>query len=139
MKTLIFLTAENANLTADNKMNIFGVFNQINAPKFPAVHPILSVVVKVGLELGEQPNNRKMTLYLTGPDANNQQIKMMEDIINFPARVGGLDPEHIMIIIVNGIAFPHEGTYQFLLHIDDRFLASLSLQASILEPAKKEG
>jgi hypothetical protein len=139
MKTLIFLTAENANLTQDNKINIFGIFNQINSVKYPAVHPSLSIVIKVSLELGEDPKNRKLTLYFAGPDANQQQVKMMENVINFPPRVGSIDPEHVMILNVNGLVIPKEGTFQFLLHLDDRFLSALSLNAALIEAVKKEG
>ena len=68
MKTLVFLTADFANLTGDNKLNIMGVFNQIFAQKFPARHPQFHLVIKLGLELGEEPKDRKLTIYLVGED-----------------------------------------------------------------------
>jgi hypothetical protein len=132
MKTLIFLTAENANLTIDNKINIFSIFNQINAPQFPTTFLHLTVVIKLGLELAERPDNRKITLFFAGEDSNTQQVKMMEDTINFPNRIGGLTPEHVMILNVNMIGFPEPGTYQFILHVDDQFQANLSLYASLI-------
>ncbi len=131
MRTLIFLTAENANLSVDNKINIFGIFNQIKSPTFPVAYPRLIVVIKLGLELAEEPKHRKMTLYFAGEDANIQNVKMVEMEINFPQRVGGLDPEHVTILNINVIAFPKEGTYQFILHVDDKFQSSLSLYASL--------
>jgi len=127
MKTLLFLTADFANLTQDNKVNILGIFNQVFAPKFPTLHPQYHLVVKVGLEPGEEPKNRKLTLYLVGEDANAAKVKVFEETFDFPERIGGFDPEHAVIMSVQGMVFPAQGTYQFLLHIDDRFLASLSL------------
>jgi len=127
MKTLLFLTADFANLTQDNKVNILGIFNQIFAHKFPTMHSQFSLVVKVGLETGEEPKNRKLTLFLVGEDANIARVKLLEETFNFPERIGGLDPEHSVIMNVRGMVFPVPGTYQFLLHIDDRFLSSLSL------------
>ncbi|HEX9386983.1 MAG TPA: hypothetical protein VF918_11740 [Anaerolineales bacterium] len=132
MKTLLFLTADSANLTQDKKINILGIFNQIFASKFPALHPQLTLVIKLGLEPGEQRMNRKLTLYFAGEDANRQQVKMFDEAFDFPERVGGLDPEHVTIIDIRGILFPAEGTYQFLMHMDDRYLASLSLYLSSL-------
>lgn len=129
MRTLIFLTAENANITSDGKINIFGIFNLINAPQFPTVYARPTLVIKLGLELAEEPNNRKFTLYFVGEDANAQKIKIMEDMFTFPPRVGGLDPEHVMIFNIVALGFEKPGTYQFILHIDDHFQASLSLYA----------
>ncbi len=134
MRTLIFLTAENANTTVDGKINIFGIFNQINAVQFPTVYARPTIVIKLGLELAEEPNNRKFTLYFVGEDANAQKIKMIEDVFSFPPRVGGLDPEHVMIFNVVALGFGKPGTYQFILHIDDHFQSSLSLYARQAEP-----
>jgi len=139
MKTLIFLTAENANLTIDNKINIFSIFNQINATGFPTGFPHLTVVIKLGLELAERPENRKLTLYFSGEDCNFQQVKMFENVFSFPPRVGGLTPEHVVILNINMIGFPEPGTYQFILHIDDQFQSSLSLYASIVPEQPKIG
>ena len=127
MKTLLFLTADFANLTQDNKVNILGIFNQVFAPRFPALLPQYHLIAKVGLEPGEEPKNRKLTLYLVGEDANVAKVKIFEETFDFPERSGGLDPEHAVIMTMQGMVFPKQGTYQFLLHIDDRWLASLSL------------
>ena len=127
MKTLLFLTADYANLTQDSKVNILGIFNQIFAPNYPAIHPQYHLIAKVGLEPGEEPKNRKLTLYIVGEDANKAKVKILEETFDFPERVGGLDPEHAIIMSMQNMVFPVQGTYQFLLHIDDRFLSSLSL------------
>jgi len=135
MKTLLFLTADFANLTHDGKVNILGIFNQVFATKFPTLYPQFDLVTKLGLEPGEERQNRKITLYLVGEDANQTRVKIYEDIINFPERVGGLDPEHAIIIKMQGVVFPAEGTYQFLLHLDDRYLSTLSLYLRHTTPA----
>jgi hypothetical protein len=127
MKTLLFLTADYANLTQENKVNILGIFNQVFASKFPTLVPQYHLIAKVGLEAGEEPKNRKLTLYLVGEDANVAKVKIFEETFSFPERVGGLDPEHAIIMALQGMVFPKQGTYQFLMHIDDRWQASLSL------------
>lgn len=131
MKTLIFVTAENANISQDNKINIFGIFNIIFSEGFPTLYARPTVIVKLGLELAEQPNNRKATLYFAGEDANAQKVKIYEDVFNFPPRIGGLDPEHTIILNVNAIGFEKPGMYQFILHVDDHFQASLLLYAGL--------
>jgi len=139
MKTLLFLTADYANTTVDNKVNIMGVFNQIFASAYPARHSQFHLIVKVGLELGEETSNRKLTIYLVGEDGNTKKIKIFEEVFDFPERVGGLNPEHIAILNFRDFIFPESGTYQFLLHIDDRYLDTLPLYLSSLALPPQSG
>jgi hypothetical protein len=134
MKTLLFLTADFANLTQDNKVNILGIFNQISATQFPTLYPQFDLITKIGLEPGEESKKRKLTIYLVGEDANQTRVKVFEEIFDFPDRIGGLDPEHAVIIKMQGMVFPKEGTYQFILHIDDRYLSSLSFYLRTITP-----
>lgn len=129
MKTEIFVIAENANLTPDKKINIFAIFNRIFSSQFPTAYPRPTIVIKLALELGERATNRKVTLYFTGEDNNAQMVKMMESVIEFPARVGGLNPDTVIILNVNAIGFEKPGTYQFILHVDDNFQSSLLIYA----------
>lgn len=133
MKTEIFVIAENANMTAEGKINIFAIFNRISSSGFPTVYPRPTIVIKLSLELGERPTNRKVTLYFAGEDNNSQQIKMMEDVVEFPPRVGGLNPDTVIILNVNAIGFEKPGTYQFILHVDDNFQASLLIYAELAQ------
>lgn len=139
MKTLVFLTADFANLTGDNKLNIMGVFNQIFAQKFPARHPQFHLVIKLGLELGEEPKDRKLTIYLVGEDGNKEKLKLLEEIFDFPERKGGLIPEHTVILNVRDMVFPQKGTYQFLLHIDDRYLDSSAMHLEEIQLIQQAG
>jgi hypothetical protein len=129
MRTLIFVTAENASASQDGKLNIFAIFNVINATQFPTMYARLTLVIKLGLEAGEEPKNRKVTVYFTGEDANVQKAKLGEFNVDFPPRIGGIDPENVLVLSINAIFLEKPGTYQFLLHVDDRFLSSLSLFA----------
>ena len=139
MKTEIFVIAENANLTADGRINIFAIFNRIKSPQFPTIFPRPTIVVKLALELGERPTNRKATLYFAGEDANAQQVKIMESLINFPARIGGLPPDTVIVLNVNAIGFEKPGTYQFILHIDDNFQSNLMVYAEQVEQPPQIG
>ncbi|MGA9398357.1 MAG: hypothetical protein WBV22_08880 [Anaerolineaceae bacterium] len=139
MKTEIFVIAENANLTQDGKINIFAIFNKINSPQFPTVYPRPTIVIKLALELGERPDNRKVTLYFAGEDSNSQQVKMFENVVTFPQRVGGLNPDTVVILNVNAIGFEKPGMYQFILHVDDNFQASLLIYAELLQQPPQLG
>jgi len=139
MKTEIFVIAENANLTEDKKINIFAIFNRILAAQFPTIYARPTIVIKLALELGERATNRKVTLYFAGEDNNVQQVKMMDQIVEFPPRVGGLNPDTVIILNVNAIGFEKPGTYQFILHVDDNFQASLLIYAERVQQVSQLG
>jgi hypothetical protein len=139
MKTEIFVIAENANMSGEGKINIFAIFNRIYSAQFPAIYPRPTIVIKLALQLGERPNDRKVTLYFAGEDNNAQQVKMMEQVVQFPARVGGLNPDTVLILNVNAIGFEKPGTYQFILHVDDHFQDSLLIYAEQKQPPPPSG
>lgn len=133
MKTEIFVIAENANMSGEGKINIFAIFNRIQSPQFPTIYPRPTIVIKLALELGERPSNRKVALYFAGEDNNSQQVKIMEQVVQFPPRIGGFNPDTVIILNVNAIGFEKPGTYQFILHVDDNFQASLLIYAEQIQ------
>jgi hypothetical protein len=51
MKPLLFLAADYASVTGDGKLNVMGIFNDINAFNFPARHSSMHLIAKLGPEL----------------------------------------------------------------------------------------
>ncbi len=139
MKTEIFVIAENANITQDGRVNIFAIFNQINAPQFPTVYPRPTIVIRLALEIAERPANRKFTLYFAGEDNNAQQVKLAEGMVDFPARVGGLNPDAVIMLNINAIGFEKPGTYQFILHVDDIYQSVLLIYANLIPQQPQVG
>ena len=70
MKLLLILAADYANITNDGKLNVMGIFREINASHFPARHPSMHIVVILGAELGEYGQTRILTIKLRDPDGN---------------------------------------------------------------------
>ncbi len=47
MEVTLALLCDAANVTADGKLNILGVLNRVAVPEFPAVHPAMSLVLRL--------------------------------------------------------------------------------------------
>ena len=109
------------------------------SPQFPLVYPRPTIVIKLSLELGERPTDRKVELFFSGEDANAKIIKLTEAIISFPQRVGGLNPDAVLIMNANAIGFEKQGTYQFILHVDGNFQSSLLVYAEQVQPTVQPG
>lgn len=126
MKKILFLTADYANVTADGKINIMGIFNKIWAHQFPCVHPSFFLIIKIGLELGEFEPQKNIKLKLF-----DEKGKLISDVfdkdVTFPSPKNGEFPEHQIIIEFKGVPFQNAGVYQYVLLIDNKQLDKLDL------------
>jgi hypothetical protein len=116
MELLTFLVADYANVAEGGKLNVMGIFSNIFATNFPARHPSMFIVAKLGADLGEYGDQRTLTIKLM--DADGHEIMRFERPIIIPQPEGGHRPEVTAILQINDIVFPYAGRYQFSLQID---------------------
>ena len=72
MRLLLFVAADCANMTADNKLNVIGVFNEIRAAQFPALRATLprhDDLAKAYVAQAIELIDRLEDLQAGGPDA----------------------------------------------------------------------
>lgn len=134
MKLLHLLAADYANLTGDGKLNVMGIFREINAYNFPARHPSMHLVIKLAAELGEYGETRSLTVKLLDPDGAEILSLTVPAVV---AKIeGGKIPEVNVILQLNDVIFPKPGPYQFILLIDKDFKGDLPIYVNKLEPPK---
>lgn len=118
MKLLTFLVADYANLSQEMKLNVMGIFNQINAHNFPARHQSLYVVIKLAPDFGEYAGSRSFTLRLL--DSDGGEVFSLTGPILIPETHGGRQRETQLILQLRDLVFPAPGTYAFVVLIDNR-------------------
>lgn len=131
MELVTFLAADYANIAQGGKLNVMGIFRNIYAPVFPAMHPTMFLVIILGAELGEFGEDRTMTIKLM--DADGKEMLKLTNPLKVPNMKGGLRPEINAILALNGIVFPSPGRYQFSLQVDKDVKGSLSLDVILSE------
>lgn len=131
MKLLLFLAADYANVTGDGKLNVMGVFREINALNFPARHPSMHLVVKLGAELGEYGETRNLIVKLLDVDGN--EIMSLSGPANIPKGEGGRRPEVNAILELKDIVFPKPGPYQFIVLVDKDHKGELTIYANKID------
>jgi len=134
MKLLLLLAADYANITGDGKLNVMGIFRDINANKFPARHASMHLVVKLGAELGEYGDTRALTVKLRDPDG--VEIWSLTGTVAIPKSEGGRVPEVNAILEIKDIVFPKPGPYQFVVLIDKDYKGDLPIYINKLEAPK---
>ncbi len=132
MRMLFLLTAEYASLTEDKKLNVMGIFSEINAPLFPARHPSLFLVASLGAELGEYGDKRELTIKLLDPDG--REIVSLGQQIQIPKGGGGRKPTVNAVVNFRDTVFPRPGPYQFVVMVDRDHKGDLPLYVNEIKP-----
>jgi len=83
MKILALLLADKAEMSAENKLNIEGIFNSINASAFPAQH--LEFMVVVVTEGGEGEQEHRILI-----KKEDQVVRKIEERLTLSKRTYGL-------------------------------------------------
>ena len=136
MELLTILAADYANITQNGKLNVMGIFRNIYATKFPARHLSMTLVVKLGAELGEFDDERQLAVRLM--DADGNELMRYESPIKVPSPSGGQRPEINAIIQINEIVFPQPGRYQFSVFVDRDAKGSLPIDVTLIEQKVSE-
>jgi len=68
MRVALGVLADYANVAADGKLNIMGVFQVVYAAQFPHVHPQMHLVLTLEADLSEAGKRKQLEIKLMGPD-----------------------------------------------------------------------
>jgi len=138
MKIDLFLAADYANITGDGKLNVMGIFREINAQNFPARHSSMHLVIRLCAELGEYGLTRELNVKLL--DADGSELMGLSGQINIPKAEGGRIPQTNVILELKDIIFPKPDTYQFVVLIDKVHKGELPIYVNqIVPPAQYQG
>jgi hypothetical protein len=130
MQLPIALLADYANITGDGKLNVMGLFTDINAPGFPARHASMFLVLKFALELGEIQLEHELAVKLE--DDDGQQIGEVKMPLVFTQNERGLRLDHNHIIHFRDVIIPHPGQYQFTIYVNGEPLDDVPVKANII-------
>ncbi|OGY29293.1 MAG: hypothetical protein A3F35_01125 [Candidatus Woykebacteria bacterium RIFCSPHIGHO2_12_FULL_45_10] len=123
MKLSYALVADHAFLSIDKKVNIIGVFETINAAKFPVVHPKFVVVGSI------EPSKQvfKMAIDIVDSVSGKKVIENnTEREIKLPAEQATNNFNFIIEIL--NIAFQTAGNYKVEIIIDGEKLGEIPLK-----------
>lgn|SRR5574341_1550640 len=134
MRPLLFLAADYANVTGDGKLNVIGIFNDINSYNFPARHPSMHIVAKLAPDLSEYGQRRMFTVILMDADGNH--VMELSGEFEVPRGQGGRKPEVNIILNLKDIILPTPGRYQFVLLVDKDQKDELTLYVNQIEAPK---
>jgi hypothetical protein len=132
MKPLLFLVADYANVTAEGKLNVMGIFNSINSFSFPARHSSMYLIAKLAPEFSEYGQKRTFTILLMDADANH--IIEVSGEFDVPKGQDGKKPEVNIVLELKDVIFVKPGRYVLVLLIDKDQKDEMTLHVNQIEP-----
>jgi hypothetical protein len=135
MKLLALLAADYANVERGGKLNVMGIFNDINAAQFPTRHSAMHLVAKLGADLGESAQTRQLTIKLLDEDGV-EMLKLSQDF-QLPESSGGRRPEFNFVVELRDLVFPKPGRYEFVLLVDSFHAGDIPVYVNQIIPVEE--
>ena len=126
MEIDLALLSDAATVDAAGKLNILGIFDRISTGGFPAQHPHISLVFRIGASIKEA-GDHNVEILLNDPDG--REVVRMNGEIKIgpgPAEVGGR-VKVPQVVNLERLVFPKEGRYSFDVSIDGEHQVSVPL------------
>ncbi len=131
MEARILLSADFANIDSSGKLNIIGAFNRIYAHEFPAIHPLMHLVIRLTAELGELDRQRTLTILIW--DEDGKQVGELPSIpFSVKSPKGGKRGDHNAILQLQGMTFEKPGTYEFKVLVDGDLKGIIPIELILL-------
>ena len=123
MKLLYALLCDNAFLSIDRKVNIIGVFETINAARFPVTHPKFVIVGSIAPD----KKNFKMSINIVEQESGQLVLgDIQEREVSLPKEGGGHNFNFIVEVINSNFAKP--GNYLVKISIDGEVIGEIPLK-----------
>ncbi len=118
MRLTLGLLADAANTTPDNKINILGEFNVVNARQFPAGVPSICLVFRLEAD-GAEADHHLFHIRLMDEDGNLVRPIGDGEFNLGPPRGGGAPRRVQAVLPIQLATFDKPGTYTFEILVDN--------------------
>lgn len=129
MRVDLAVLADYATTTADGKLIIVGVFDTISVKQFPAVHPSMSLALRVCTG-PEDAGEHTLTVRLVDPDGHEIAPTLEAGFtVDFPPESDDQGALQLVMGLGN-VEFKSEGPYAVDILVDGRYEDSVSLRVT---------
>lgn len=127
MNLLLSLACEDARARPDGRLDFIGVFDELQAPGFPAAQDRMTVVFVMEWPDGQE-GRHEFTADLQ--DADDRKVLTIEGHTDVTPAQGAGHPRTQLIMPLERVVFPHAGEYRFILTVGDTRIPAFSLRVS---------
>lgn len=128
MQVKLALLADYANVTAEGKLNILGVFDHINVNDVPAVHPQMHLILRLEAHPVERDRTHNVEIRLHDPDGQTV-FEVKGDIV--PHGTPGQTIATNQILTLNNLQLAKTGGYTFVVFVNNDLKSEVPLGVEI--------
>lgn len=120
------LLADYSNISREGKLNILGIFTQIQAQQEPVTQPQMQLVFNLEADRADADKKHRMEIELI--DGDGKKIFSFGGEIQFgPPPAGETRVSVYQNLVMNSLKFPHFGRYDFKVLINGEVRKSVEL------------
>jgi hypothetical protein len=127
MRLQLALACEHAQARPDGRLDIAGIFDELQAPGFPAIQDRMTVVFVMEWS-PEEVGRREFRADLV--DERDRKVLTIEGHTDVTAHGGGGRPRTRLIMPLERVIFPEPGEYRFLLDVQGHTTPAFSVRLS---------
>ena len=136
MQVKLALLADYANVTAEGKLNILGIFDRINVPELPVVHPQMHLILRLEAHSAERNRAHNVEIRLHDPDGQTI-FEVTGDMV--PQGVAGQTVSTNQILTLNNLQLTKTGGYNFVVLVNNDLKSEVLLEVELAAPASAAG
>jgi hypothetical protein len=119
MDATLAVVCDYANYSADGKLNIIGVFQEVRPPGYPTVVPILYVVTSFSASPAEANTDKEVSVVLLGADGG-EMGRTVQTVTIQSSGQPGIRSIVNLIVMMPMLQFTTAGDYSFSVLVDGR-------------------
>jgi hypothetical protein len=131
MNVKLALLADYANITAEGKLNILGIFDRINVSEIPAVHPQMHLILRLEAHPAERNRTHAVEIRLHDPDGQTV-FEVKGDVV--PHGQTGRTIATNQILTLNNLQLNKAGGYNFVVLVNNDLKYELPLGVELEAP-----
>jgi hypothetical protein len=128
MQVKLALLADYANVTAEGKLNILGIFDRISVNEIPAVHPQMHLILRLEAHPAERNRAHNVEIRLYDPDGQTV-FEVKGDVV--PQGVTGETIATNQILTLNNLQLSKSGGYNFVVFINNDLKSEVPLGVEV--------
>jgi hypothetical protein len=128
MHVKLALLADSANVSAEGKLNILGIFDRIGVHEIPALHPQMHLVLRLEAHPAERGRSHHVEIRLHDPDGETV-FEVKGDVV--PQGSPGETIATNQILTLNNLQLMKPGGYTFVILINNDLKSEVPLAVEL--------